>query len=643
MSSNAFAAGMAAFENHEWSRAYADLRSLLDEEVSPPDQLEALAEAAWWCGNVGDTIRARERAFSIYTAADRNVDAARVATWLAENHAHRLQTSMARGWLSRAGHLLENEPLTPELGYLKRLQSVFAAGSEGGMSEALELADEVERIGRETGDRTLEVLGLHDRGHYLVAKGEVDEGMALMEESMVSAVAGELNPMVTGRIYCNMIETCSAMADYRRAGEWNDHAMRWCDSLGTESAYPGICRIRRSEMMRLRGSWADAEAEASRAAEELTDFGPYMAAAFDEIGMIRLNLGDLEGAEDAFRRAHALGSTPMPGMALLKLAEGDASAALAMVDSALDGTQELLARAKILPSAVEIAIAAESLRTAEDRATELDEVATQYDSELLHTFAIQGRGRIASFEGRHSDAVMLQRSAVDRLVSAGLPYEAARARCDLGLSLIAVGSPDLGHLEIDAAKQEFRRLGATADLDRLADMTEPELVAKKAVSAMMFTDIVDSTGLIGAIGDAAWADLISWHDRTLRLLIEQHHGIEVDHAGDGFFVSFDSAQDAARCAIEIQQTLRRHRKEAGFSPRVRIGVHLGSVLESDGTLVGRQVHLAARVGSAAAEDEVLISADTVAAIGDGLQIKDERMIDAKGIDDPVAVATLGWD
>ncbi len=637
------ASGMRAWERHEWAIAYEQLLPLLDAEESEPEHLEALAESAWWCGNLDDTIAARERAFRTYSEASRNIDAARLAVDLAEHHALRLQPSAARGWMARASRLLQDEPPTPTLGNLRRLEAVFAADSENGLQEALELASQVEQIGRDTGDREVEVLGLHDQGRFSIAAGDVERGMALMEDSMISVVTGEVGPRVAGRIYCNMIDVCASMADYRRAAEWSDQAMRWCEEQGNASGFPGICRIRRSEMMRLRGAWSDAEAEASRAADELGDFGPYMAAAFNELGMIRLNLGDRDAAEEAFRRAHSLGSSPMPGMALLKLSDGDAAAASSMIESALDGSEGLLTRAKLLPSAIEIALAADLSEPAERHSAELAELAERFDSDLLRTFATQGSARIASAEGRQVDAVALHQKVIDDLVVEKLPYETARARCELALALTASGSAEMGKLELDAAKSQFEELGARADLARLAEMSQAGAAAMTpAVRTMMFTDIVDSTSLIGAIGDDAWADLIAWHDRMLRDIFANHGGVEVNHTGDGFFAAFDSPDAAARCAIEIQRTLRRHRKDAGFSPRVRIGIHVGPILEADGELVGQQVHLAARIGSAAAGEEILLSRETMVELDDAFRLGEQYDVDAKGIAEPVTVAPLDW-
>ena len=633
-------AGLEAYKRHDWKEAYRLLGPLLESQAETPEVAEAVGSASWWLGDIETTINARQRAYAEYSAAGRTVDAARAAIQVAEDHMYLLQSSTANGWIGKARSLLEDEPLNVQHGHLMRLEAIHADN----LKEAIELSGRVHEIGVDLGDIDLEMLGLHDSGRFLVASGEVDRGMAMMEEAMIGAVAGELTPKVTGRIFCNMIETCASMADFRRAIEWSDQTMRWCDGLGSAGGYPGVCRVRRSEFLRLRGAWPDAEAEASRAVDDLAHVLPYMGEAFNELGMVRLNLGDLDGAAKAFREANTLGTSPMPGLALLKLAQGDAAGGLSLLQTRLSALEGLTERSKLLPSAVEVALAASDVVAARESSTELASIAERFDSDVLKAFSLQSAGRVAAVDGEPGEAVSLFLRAVEILVADGLPYEAARARHDLGNALIEVGSEGSGRLEIDAALTEFERLGASSDVDRLSK-TSPGSEAdgrREKLVAMMFTDIVGSTDLVRVIGDESWADLISWHDRTIRVVIGEYSGTEIDHAGDGFFVSFDSPEDVLGCATQIQRVLRRHRKEAGFSPRVRIGIHLGPVLHSHEGLVGQQVHVAARVVSAAEGDEVLVSVETIDRAS-GFELKHKRTIKIKGISEPLMVGSLVWE
>ena len=90
--------------------------------------------------------------------------------------------------------------------------------------------------------------------------------------------------------------------------------------------------------------------------------------------------------------------------------------------------------------------------------------------------------------------------------------------------------------------------GAFAELDDPA--RQGSLVATRT---FLFSDIVSSTQLVEAIGDGAWRDLIQWHGRTLWGILSGFGGEEVDHAGDGFFVTLSEPVAALICAVAIQR------------------------------------------------------------------------------------------
>jgi len=182
------------------------------------------------------------------------------------------------------------------------------------------------------------------------------------------------------------------------------------------------------------------------------------------------------------------------------------------------------------------------------------------------------------------------------------------------------------------------RLGLV-DVPASLDVTGA-LPAGAAARTFMFTDIVGSTALIEAIGDGAWADLRAWHDAALRRLFDAHGGVEVDHAGDGFFVSFASAAPAVACAVAIQRTLADHRRTAGFAPAVRIGVHHGEATRTATGWAGREVHLAARLAARAGAGEILASAATLAAAG--LRPVEGQPVSLPGMAGTVAVAPIPW-
>ncbi|HEU4640976.1 MAG TPA: protein kinase, partial [Gemmatimonadaceae bacterium] len=393
-------AGLQAFERCEWSEAYAALANANTRgELSPP-HLERLAEAAWWVGRGDDCITTRELAYERYLESGDPRRAAAVALAVAEDHFHKLARSVAQAWLQRAERHLRELPESIEHGWLARTNAMLAFEDGRDLGRAGALAEEAFEIARRMNDRDLQTLALQDRGRILVAQGRLAEGMALIDEAMVAATSGQLGPRTTGRTYCNMMSTCGKLADYRRAGEWSEEARRW-STRHTESGFPGICRVHRAELLRLRGAWPEAELEARRASTELEHFLDDIAAeAYYELGEIRLRMGDLEAADALFRRAHGLGRDPLPGLALLRLAQDRIESARALLERALsDSVLTPLDRTRLLPARAEVALAAGALETARAAAEELGTIATVYATPALAAGAAFARGLMELGEG----------------------------------------------------------------------------------------------------------------------------------------------------------------------------------------------------------------------------------------------------
>lgn len=178
--------------------------------------------------------------------------------------------------------------------------------------------------------------------------------------------------------------------------------------------------------------------------------------------------------------------------------------------------------------------------------------------------------------------------------------------------------------------------------ERLVKEVEPSFFGGATTRTFMFTDVVGSTSLLEAIGDEAWQHLRAWHDGALRSLFSEHDGEEVDHTGDGFFVSFPDGGSAVRCAVAIQRRLSEHRREHGFAPQVRIGLHTAPAVRTKDSYTGRGVHEAARIGALGGAGEIVASRSTVADAAGSVSISPPRAVELKGIAAPVEVVTIGW-
>jgi class 3 adenylate cyclase len=639
-----------AFQGHLWIRALELFRQADLEDQLAPEDIESMGEAAWWAARPDEGIEAFQRAYGAYLKAGKKTRAATVALTLAREFGVKLASSVSAGWFNRARRLLEAEPEGAEHGYLYARQSLQALNA-GNVDEAIPLAQRAVDVGNRVGDPNLQAIGTVYHGVALVESGKVAEGLSLIDDAALAAVNGELGPYAAGMVYCNTIATCCEIADFRRAGDWSNAARRFSEGHPDQPLIPGDCRVHQAEVLALHGAWAEAEESARRGAEELRAFNRmyHVGEALYQIGAIRLRMGDLPAAQDAFRQASELGRDPQPGLSLLLLAEGKLDASLASIGRALEEeTSSNLARGRLLPAFVEISVKARDVDLARKAADELESIAATYDTPTLHAAAGTARGAVLLAAGDAKAAARILRSGVKRWQDVEAPYEAALARALLARAIAIQGDHEGAGLELEAARAAFERLGASPDvssidtyvLEREADGRSAH--AGRATKTFLFTDIVKSTNLIEAIGDDAWLDLLRWHDQTLRSLFVEHGGAEMDHAGDGFFVAFDDSAAAVSCAVAIQSQLAEHRRMHGFAPQVRVGVHATSASKAGGAYRGKGVHEAARIGSAAEAGEILASRATLEATAGRFAASSPRAVTLKGIANPVEVVAIDW-
>lgn len=635
-------AGRKAYEQQDWEEAFRLLSAAGASGALSGADLEALAEAARWSRHYDEMLDAFERAHGAYGREDDSRGAARVALQLATEHYQRQSAAPAAGWHARAARLLEEDTESPEYGLLLWAQA-RALMDTGEVAAARQLNERVIELGRRLGNRAVEAMGLLDQGHALVVEGHVNEGMALIDEATAAALSGELDLWSTGVIYCSTIFACRNRGDWERAGQWTDASLRWCRRASV-SGFPGLCRFHRAEVMRLRGELEAAERDAVEATEELLGAAPRFAAwAFHELGEIRRRRGDRAGATEAFARAVEIGFDPQPGQALLALDEGHPEAARRAIDGALAEKDAFVqeARAFLLPAAVKIAVEAGDADLARSALAELESMAGRLESSSVDAALAVARGELALYEGRIDEASRELRHGRVAWSKLEAPYEAASARLLVARSYRALDREDAARAELEAARATFARIGAAGASGQVSSMLSAAPEPGRAVATLMFTDIVDSTRLVEVLGDDAWEHLLGWHDRKLRECFEAHGGKEVKHEGDGFFVAFDNPSAAIESARSIQRALLQQRREQGFAPAVRIGVHTAEMTRRGDDYGGRGVHVTARIAAAADGGEVLASSEALAAAGDPEE-SSPRTLELKGLAGAVPVASVEW-
>ena len=458
-----------------WAEAYRLLGGL-DAGCLTPDDYAAFADAAWWTSRIDESIVQRMRAYSGYVAQGAARQAGLMAWLLFYEHQLAGRTALAAGWLRRARRHLRGVPECVEQCYLAWVDAEDAQ-ERGAFDEAMAAARRMAGIARRCGSPDLLAMSVQAQAGVLVAQGRLGDGLDLLDDAMCSAMAGELSSFFTGWTYCLGLQRAMACIDLERAAEWTDAAMRWCASMPEENTFRGLCRVHRVEVLELRGSWSEALTEAGRTCEELLPFERRMAAeAVYLAGQIQRRRGELTAAEESYDRTHELGRDPQPGLALLRLAQGKADASVTALKPALASGAETggLERCRLLAAQVEVCLALG--RTAEARAAaeELQFLAHDWQrrcgsaATLLHASAAAACGAVA-FAARDLDrALPLLRRALTLWLELRVPYEAAQVRMTLAAADRAAGDGEGARMELRAAEQAFRRLGAVPDARRAA-------------------------------------------------------------------------------------------------------------------------------------------------------------------------------
>jgi DNA-binding CsgD family transcriptional regulator len=468
--------GRRAFAAQAWTEALDQLAAADGVRPLEVEDLERLATTAHMLGRADDATRAWERAYQAALQEGEEARAVRHAFHLVMGFGQHGDFAQAGGWFARAAGLVEQ--LTPdsvERGYLLIPQALQALDS-GDPSGAFAFFDQAAGIAARFQDPELSTLGRLGRGQSLIALGETARGVALLDEAMVAVTAGEVSPINAGIVYCAAIEAFQAIFDLRRAQEWTTALSRWCDDQPDLVPFRGRCLVYRAELMQFHGKWPEATAEAGRAADWLSRPPPEPAigeALYQQAELHRLR-GDDAAAEEAYRAASQWGRRPDPGLALLRLSQGDVDAAAASIRRALDEADEF-SRPRLLEPCVEIMLATGDLAAARAAADELAAMAVRFDASLPRAIAARADGTVRLVEGDARAALAILRRAWELWLDLEAPYESARVRVQIGMACRAVGDADGADLELAAARGVFVDLGAVRQVARV-----DELIARAA-------------------------------------------------------------------------------------------------------------------------------------------------------------------
>ena len=452
-----------------WREAFQALSEADRAFPLSADDLEALSRCAYMVGDTSTYVTALERAHRAHLDAGHVLPAVRVAFWIGHSLLFRGQPVPARGWFARAQRLFdESGEDGAERGWLL-IPSWLEQMGTGDYEAGYATAGEAVAIARHFEDADLLWLARGEQGRALVNLGRIADGLRLVDEMFLVATEGRLSPVVTGILYCNTIAYCVDGYAFGHAREWTEALTRWCEGQPQMEEHFGFCLVHRAELHQMLGSWATAREEAERAATHTAGQLNQLVrgkAAYVQGEMHRL-AGDFTAAERSFREANTLGYEPQPGLALLRLAQGNSEAAAAAIRRAIGESTQTLHRVRLLPAYVEIALSIGELDRARVAVDELEGIAPTFGGAVAAMTAC-ARGALLLALEEPEEALPVLRPGMAAWQRLGVAYEAARARVLIGLACLAVGDHDTAELELETARAAFVEIGAQPDQGRVA-------------------------------------------------------------------------------------------------------------------------------------------------------------------------------
>ncbi len=459
-----------AFARQDWKDAFVAFTAAGERTALDAAGHERRAICAYLLGKDDACAEAWEAAHRAAVKADDPAEAARSAFWLASCLMMRGQMAQAGGWLARAERLVAGLDCAAA-GYLL-IPALLAALGGGDAATARDLGVEASELGNRFGDADLGAFGTLGHGQALIAAGDVSGGIARLDEAMVAVKAGEVGPIASGIVYCAVILECIQLFDFQRASEWTDALSAWCEAQPDLVPYRGQCLVHRAQLKQASGDWGDAISAAEAACRRLRDPPhPALGLAYYQQADLHRLVGNFDAAEEMYREASRSGYQPMPGLALLKLAQGDADAAAAAIQRALQEPGHPLKRTALLFAAVDVLRAAGDLSGARSAAEKLATIAAASAAEVIVAMAAHARGTVLLAEGDPVEALADLRAAATAWRALHMPYEAAGASVLVGLACAALGDRTSAALEFDNARATFDYLGALPDLDRLSTLS----------------------------------------------------------------------------------------------------------------------------------------------------------------------------
>ncbi|MBU3749727.1 MAG: helix-turn-helix transcriptional regulator [Mycobacterium sp.] len=482
-------AARAACSRGDWRAAYEAFGRASQTAELDTDDLSTFGMVAWRLGYGRESIRLSEEAFNRLTAENQPQRAAMKAVEVALQWLNGGDLTITRVWLNRARRLVEQSPDDEALAYLLYVDSQVAI-REGRFDDGSQLAEQLQEFVSRVDSPGLNALCRAANGLAKLPFARTNEGFAELDEAMMPVLAGQVPVDWAGDIYCGVIYECHRLGDLSRMKTWTTAMDKWREGPQVAASWYGTtCEIHKWQLLSATDDYRVLEERLTNALGGIEDFhAPTAGEGYYELGDLRRRQGDLDGARAAFARAREIGFDPQPGEALLRCQLGDAAGAGDDLRMRMDVEDEV-GRIRLLPAAVEIALARDSIDEADRYCGELEEGAEKFDSPGFRAWALHSRGAVLVRQRREAEALPVLQEALRRYRTTQRRYEMAQVFEWMSQARRAIG--DAAGAASDAANAEsvYHQLGAqpTRVLQRSAPggltAREAEVLARVAAGA----------------------------------------------------------------------------------------------------------------------------------------------------------------
>jgi len=489
------ALGEQALVSGDWTGAREAFQAAVDSGETP-DALDGLGRAVWWLGDVDRAIEYRMRA---YAAVRRQGDAARaavIALWLGREYLEAVGNEPAsQGWVARAEGLVRDREQGLEHGWLELTHGSRAAAPEAmrrHAQAALQIARRFEAV-------DLEASALALRGRALLLDGDVDQGVAALDEAMTAITGGEVSdPLVFGDVCCMVTLACEEASELERLMRWNEVVETYLSRHlhGPLLSFCGTCG---AEFFQAKGDMEMAERCLVEALKALEGTGHrsrciHPAAKLAEIRVLQ---GRIEEAERLLAGYEDLPES-LRGSVAVHRARGEYAVAAALLLRRLNRMADTVAAVPLLATLVEVQLEQGDLSTARATAERIDAIAKRMGHSRVAATAALAAGRVALAAGDPAARGYLE-SSVEGFVRLEMPMDAARARLELARALRAT-EPPVAAREAKLALDTLERLGAARESDEAAalvrDLGGPARTGPKGLGLLSKREL-EVLGLLG--------------------------------------------------------------------------------------------------------------------------------------------------